>query len=804
MTDTVTVVRDERPVVLVDGEGRIEVQSSESGLSLAEAEAVFITEAEAAATYVDTATADTTYSKKNPRILYMRDYLPPNHNYGTDLATTYLQDAIDDADAAGNAIIIFDGLTYRLNGSIEPPAGVRYKGAGLDTTILRFDDDTANPGFYYTGEAYNTLALRADTVEGSNVISVANMSGGTLFAVGETIELYSNQWWPSDIPGGIMKSNFISKVQAINTTPGSMTITIEDPIPFVYKVAWDDHVRRYPNGLREGVSFEDMTIEIEDYASYTTNTRTFVLRLHSYLNLGFKNVRFRGSSNCAFIVQSSRNVIVDSCHIEYAQDGPTVLFCTHVQFHNCYSRGQGTGFYCQNVIHFSYSDCHMFGREIINDAGTMSNAGGRGMKVAQGCMYGTITGGTITGFDTGIYLQDCSYVAVDSVTIFRVYAHGVSISGYTDRYADTPIGHHTITNLILRRIGGAAVYVGGGRDAGYCTVSDCLFEDSTCFGVALMAMYINSSHNVIEGNTFKKYINNYGVYVSDQAVGASATINTGGPYVLNRTSPITITCTGSIAAFPASGTATAGAVSFAYTGKSGNSFTGCTGIGTVANSATVTYLVAGTTANNRIADNQFDNNKVGLAIYTLAATGGQSIGANDLNAQHGSHGESVGYHARDWLDDHPRTYEGDAFGGTFTPDAGRWNIYICSFDSTSETGTLNAPTNPTKGAKITFLFRNPQAGPHVGAITWNAAYILTGGPLPSTPVGGFQSITFIYDGYYDNVWKELSRSVPPVADYTVTNVTTDRTYNANATTLDEIADVLGTLIADLTTAGILT
>ena len=38
--------------------------------------------------------------------------------------------------------------------------------------------------------------------------------------------------------------------------------------------------------------------------------------------------------------------------------------------------------------------------------------------------------------------------------------------------------------------------------------------------------------------------------------------------------------------------------------------------------------------------------------------------------------------------------------------------------------------------------------------------------------------------------------------YAVSNVTTDRTYNANATTLDEIADVLGTLIADLRTKGL--
>lgn len=39
--------------------------------------------------------------------------------------------------------------------------------------------------------------------------------------------------------------------------------------------------------------------------------------------------------------------------------------------------------------------------------------------------------------------------------------------------------------------------------------------------------------------------------------------------------------------------------------------------------------------------------------------------------------------------------------------------------------------------------------------------------------------------------------------YTPTNVTTDRSYDANATTLDEVADVLGTVIADLKSKGIL-
>ena len=41
------------------------------------------------------------------------------------------------------------------------------------------------------------------------------------------------------------------------------------------------------------------------------------------------------------------------------------------------------------------------------------------------------------------------------------------------------------------------------------------------------------------------------------------------------------------------------------------------------------------------------------------------------------------------------------------------------------------------------------------------------------------------------------------AAYTPTNVVTDRAYDANATSLNEVADVLGTLIADLQALGLI-
>jgi hypothetical protein len=52
---------------------------------------------------------------------------------------------------------------------------------------------------------------------------------------------------------------------------------------------------------------------------------------------------------------------------------------------------------------------------------------------------------------------------------------------------------------------------------------------------------------------------------------------------------------------------------------------------------------------------------------------------------------------------------------------------------------------------------------------------------------------------------ELGKTIKlyEVAAYTPSNVTTDRSYDANATTVDELADVLGTLIADLQATGLL-
>ena len=77
----------------------------------------------------------------------------------------------------------------------------------------------------------------------------------------------------------------------------------------------------------------------------------------------------------------------------------------------------------------------------------------------------------------------------------------------------------------------------------------------------------------------------------------------------------------------------------------------------------------------------------------------------------------------------------------------------------------------------------------------------------SVSVIRFVSMGIEIDGTLDHDGTTVGfYGVAPVvrsATYTPSNVTTDRTFDANATSLDEVADVLGTLINDLKLTGII-
>lgn len=71
--------------------------------------------------------------------------------------------------------------------------------------------------------------------------------------------------------------------------------------------------------------------------------------------------------------------------------------------------------------------------------------------------------------------------------------------------------------------------------------------------------------------------------------------------------------------------------------------------------------------------------------------------------------------------------------------------------------------------------------------TINGTVATTGLTMPSFSAGNITASAFNWSG---------------AQTYTITNVTTDRAYDANSTSVDELADTLGTLIDDLRSAGL--
>lgn len=78
--------------------------------------------------------------------------------------------------------------------------------------------------------------------------------------------------------------------------------------------------------------------------------------------------------------------------------------------------------------------------------------------------------------------------------------------------------------------------------------------------------------------------------------------------------------------------------------------------------------------------------------------------------------------------------------------------------------------------------------------------------IPNVPQGAdLSTLARIAQQHGDAIRRIEERTKPNVEGWAgnQTNVTVDRGFNANSTTVDELADVLGTLIADLIEIGLL-
>ncbi|TXH44318.1 MAG: right-handed parallel beta-helix repeat-containing protein [Desulfurellales bacterium] len=146
-------------------------------------------------------------------------------------------------------------------------------------------------------------------------------------------------------------------------------------------------------------------------------------------------------------------------------------------------------------------------------------------------------------------------------------------------------------------------------------------------------------------------------------------------------------------------------------------------------------------------------------------------------------------------------------------DANRIEETTYAYDFTTGANGAVLVQRPLYGGTVTEKLRNANTtvaiyeGIQVGERWWmvNSAAPAVGGTAWLAGDRVFPSATnaALVIAYSGSAWVSSVKVGSLSSAYTATNVTTDRTYDANATSIDELADIVGTLIADLKTANVI-
>jgi hypothetical protein len=134
-----------------------------------------------------------------------------------------------------------------------------------------------------------------------------------------------------------------------------------------------------------------------------------------------------------------------------------------------------------------------------------------------------------------------------------------------------------------------------------------------------------------------------------------------------------------------------------------------------------------------------------------------------------------------------------------------------SFATTITVGTVSATGNIISGAKVSAASGSFTALLTAGTASFSGNFTVVGtssignvtfADNRTILVGTGTGLTFA-TGTNQKLGFYGATPIVQSAAYTTSNVSTDRSFDANSTTLDELSDVVGTLIADLRALGIL-
>ena len=193
------------------------------------------------------------------------------------------------------------------------------------------------------------------------------------------------------------------------------------------------------------------------------------------------------------------------------------------------------------------------------------------------------------------------------------------------------------------------------------------------------------------------------------------------------------------------------------------------------------------------------------AVCTLGSTA--TVPTNILFATGNGTGEIVGWSTK--YNDLANNAAGNMFSNIKSGASS--NIRVSS-DATSESAQIDLSDNSSVKAlfnmKVTGTggFATPEGEWRIAAGAAVTSLLLTTGTFKLNAIVK-DAATYVADpGFIDDSFVPklyVDQAYATGETYTVTNVTTDRTYDADSSSVDELADVLGTLITDLKTVGII-
>lgn len=345
-------------------------------------------------------------------------------------------------------------------------------------------------------------------------------------------------------------------------------------------------------------------------------------------------------------------------------------------------------------------------------------------------------------------------------------------------------------------------------------------------------MFINYKRTTELANLINAGVNEEGLYVSGQWNASGAPTNTADVYiggaVLQNTADATVYYNAGTTAAPNFQLLTGG-------GGGGNGIYGGSGAvpGSTVSTLTDTYRMV---FNNATYNQQinFDPNGTlgptpGVSLFheavasgsqaTIAVADGTLFGIGDAIARVGIE-DSTGNNSAGIIAGFPggnSFMQGFALADGANSASFQFEAEAVNGDSpirfrSIQTGTgqpsiqFNSQQGPLGGTPVVEMTVTDSAGNEID-LKLQPTEVTIGNGAAGTDyflpiVRGTNGQTFITDGAGNVSWQDPA-VVAVAQTYTPTNVSTDRSYDADATTTEELADVLGTLIADLQTSGII-